>query len=166
MKLTVSTIFSRAAGMILAAFVLTAALPQSGFAQTDSMIGTWKLNLVKSTYSPGPPPRSSILTVQAAGQGQTFTFDGMSAAGMPTKTIFTVIYDGQPHATTGSAIADASSARRINAHKVDYALMKAGKEVQTGGMVVSTDGKTATFINTGAGANGQPISNVAVYEKQ
>lgn len=27
-----------------------------GFAQSDPGIGTWKLNLAKSTYSPGPPP--------------------------------------------------------------------------------------------------------------
>jgi hypothetical protein len=49
---------------------------------------------------------------------------------------------------------------------MDYSLTKAGREVQTGGIVLSTDGRTATFINTGVGANGQPISNVTVYEKQ
>jgi len=151
---------------ILAASALAVGLPQSAFAQSDPMIGTWKLNLAKSTFSPGPPPRSSTLTIAEVGQGQTATFDGISAAGMPTHTVFTVINDGHPHPVTGSPVVDASSGRRINAYRTDYSLLKAGKELQTGAVILSTDGKTATFMNTGANADGQPLSNVAVYEKQ
>jgi len=161
-----SSVFSRILIALLVVFALGAALPEAGFAQADPMIGTWKLNLAKSTYSPGPSPKSGTLTAAGAGQGQTFTFDAINAAGMGTKTVFAIIYDGQPHPATGSAVADAASIRRINAYLQNYSLMKAGKEIQTGALVLSTDGKTATFINTGVGANGQPISNVTVYEKQ
>jgi hypothetical protein len=41
-----------------------------------------------------------------------------------------------------------------------------GKVVQTVIEVLSEDGRTLTFRVTGANANGQPIDNVAVYEKQ
>src|ERR1700704_2548306 len=43
-----------------------AALPQAGFAQTN--MGNWKLNLAKSTYNPGPAPRSSTFNFQVEGQ--------------------------------------------------------------------------------------------------
>ena len=36
------------------------------FAQ-DSNIGTWKLNVAKSRFSPGPEPKSQTLTDQARG---------------------------------------------------------------------------------------------------
>src|SRR5438105_2864171 len=35
----------------------------------DPFMGTWKLNLAKSSYKPGPAPRSVVFTVEPAGQG-------------------------------------------------------------------------------------------------
>jgi hypothetical protein len=62
----------------LAALFATA-LPQIGFAQSDPLIGTWKLNLAKSTYSPGPPPKSQTATFQAEGQGLRETLEATNA---------------------------------------------------------------------------------------
>jgi hypothetical protein len=46
-----------------------ATLPQTGFAQTNPRIGTWKLNLAKSTYNPEAlAPRSSTFNFQMEGQ--------------------------------------------------------------------------------------------------
>ena len=42
-----------------------AALPQVGFAQSSSLIGTWRLKVDKSKFNPGPPPRSATLTYTA-----------------------------------------------------------------------------------------------------
>jgi hypothetical protein len=85
---------------------------------------------------------------------------------MPTKGVFTVGYDGQLHPVTGVAAFDANSNRRVDAYTLDYTRTKAGRVVQTGRLVLSTDGKTATFATTGVDENGQQISNVVVYEKQ
>jgi len=40
------------------AAVAILALASSVWAQNDPLIGTWKLNLPKSVYDPGPSPRS------------------------------------------------------------------------------------------------------------
>lgn len=45
--------------------LLFGALSQSGFVQTN--IGKWKLNLAKSTYSPGPAPKSGSLNFEGEG---------------------------------------------------------------------------------------------------
>ena len=55
----------------------------SGFAQTDPFIGTWKLNLAKSKYSPGPPPKSQTATYDAAGDGVKVTVKGTNGQGQP-----------------------------------------------------------------------------------
>jgi hypothetical protein len=64
--MSVSTIVARRVFIsILAASALAVALPQVAFAaQTDPLIGTWKLNLAKSTYTAGPTPRSGTTTFQ------------------------------------------------------------------------------------------------------
>jgi hypothetical protein len=44
--------------------------------------------------------------------------------------------------------------------------MKAGRVVQTGRRVLSSDGKTLTFTQKGINASGQQIDDLVVYEKQ
>jgi hypothetical protein len=50
----------------LLGLTVSTAPPQTGFAQSDPLIGTWKLNLARSTFSPGPPPRMSRVTRHTA----------------------------------------------------------------------------------------------------
>jgi hypothetical protein len=47
-----------------------AVLPQVGFAQTDPFFGVWQLNLAKSRYSPGPPPKSGTLYIHGDAQNR------------------------------------------------------------------------------------------------
>jgi hypothetical protein len=169
MNCTSSIVVSRVAVAILTAFFLVAAFPQMSYAQTDPLIGTWKLNVAKSTYSPGPAPRSTTATATASSQGTMTVVEGVDATGKPIpRQVYTVIYDGQAHPVTGIPAYDANSTTRVNAYTYDYTRTKAGRVVQTGRVVYSTDGKTATFVTTGenANGNGQQISNVAVFEKQ
>ena len=50
MKLTTSTFIWRLVISIAAALAIAAAFPQTVFAQSDPLTGTWNLNLAKSTY--------------------------------------------------------------------------------------------------------------------
>jgi hypothetical protein len=55
---------------------------------SDPRIGTWKLNVVQSKYSPGPAPQSLMVKVEAAaGQGEKTTTDFGISAEMKTKTM-------------------------------------------------------------------------------
>ena len=86
------------------------------FAQTiDPRIGTWKLNVAKSQFSPGPPPQSNTLVIEASGKGEKVTTEGVSAQGRRTATQYTANFDGKDYPLTGSQIADTVSLRRINA---------------------------------------------------
>jgi hypothetical protein len=65
----------------LTGFCLVAtALPGIGIAENNPLIGTWKLNLEKSKFSPGPAPRSATPNFVADGANLTNTADGNPAA--------------------------------------------------------------------------------------
>jgi hypothetical protein len=49
----------------------------------DNNVGTWKLNLEKSKYSPGPAPKSATLTIDAHDGGIKYTSHGENAQGAP-----------------------------------------------------------------------------------
>jgi hypothetical protein len=143
------------------------ALPQAGLAQNAPALGTWKLNLAKSTYDPGPPPRNSIRISEAVGQSFRSTFDVVDAQGNATKAILgPYLFDGKPYPVTGTPAFDAASYKSVSDSAAEVTLMKAGKVVQITTSVVSADGKTLTQTSRSVPASGQQINNVAVYDKQ
>jgi hypothetical protein len=133
---------------------------------SDPRIGTWKLNVAKSKYSPGPAPRSNTLKIEASGQGEKVTAEGVDAAGTPTKTQYTANFDGKDYPLTGPQNADTVSLKRIDARTTERTDKKGGKVVMTFTRVVSQDGKTMTVTIKGTDAQGQTVSNVNVWEKQ
>jgi hypothetical protein len=140
--------------------------PLSGLTQADPIIGTWKLNLAKSKYSPGPPPKSQTVTYEAVGQGVKVTVKGTDAEGKPIDTLSTANFDGKDYPVTGNPDWDAIARKRIDAYKMEVTRKKAGKVVSTATSVVSKDGKTRTLTEKGVNAKGEKISNTLVYEKQ
>src|SRR5215813_4096382 len=138
----------------------------SGFAQTDPIIGTWKLNLANSKYSPGPPPKSQMLTYEAVGQGVKVTVKGADAEGKPIDFQYTANYDGKDYPVTGAPDRDTTARKRIDAHTMETTHKKAGKVVATGTSVISKDGKTITLTEKGVNAKGEKYSNTVVYDKQ
>lgn len=155
-----------AGGAAILAVCLVAISTMAGFAQTDAFVGTWRLNVAKSKYSPGPPPKSQTVTYQAAGQGIKVAATGTDADGKPVAIQYTANYDGKDYTVTGNPDWDATALKRINAYTVEFTRKKAGKFVQTGTNVVSKDGRTRTISSKGFDAKGQKIDNIAVYEKQ
>jgi len=151
---------------VSAVVVLATGLPQVGFAQNSLLTGTWKLNLAKSKYSPGPPPKSATLTYRVEGQNVRRMAEGVDAEGKPTKSEWLHIYDGKSYTTTGVPGYDATAYTRVDARSVNFTRTNAGKPVQTGSIVVTDDGKSLTITTTGTGPNGQPFNNVAFYDKQ
>ena len=54
---------------------------------TDPMNGVWKLNVAKSTFSPGPAPKESTLTIESAGPGRKVSVTGVAGDGSPVNGI-------------------------------------------------------------------------------
>jgi hypothetical protein len=151
-------------------FRLPAVILLMGFAlwaqAADPMVGTWKLNVGKSTYNPGPAPKSLTAKIEAAGEGEKLTADGVRADDSTIRVEYTAQYDGKDHPITGSPMADTVSLKRLDANTTERTDKKGGKVVQTLTRKLSSDGKTVTVTYKGTDAQGRPINNVAVFEKQ
>jgi ribosomal protein S18 len=132
----------------------------------DPMIGTWNLNVAKSQYRPGPPPRAATIKYAETADGIKRTGENVDADGNPTSFEYTAKYDGKDYPVTGSDAYDAITLKRINDHTSHATLKKSGKVVSIARRVVSKDGKVMTLTITGTNAKGQKMKNVAVYEKQ
>jgi hypothetical protein len=132
----------------------------------DNWVGTWKLNVAKSKYSPGPAPKSLTLKFEASPEGTKLTQEGVNAEGKSTPGGFTTKFDGTEVVYAGNPDADTAAPKRIDANTYENTWKKAGKVTITAKVVVSADGKTLTVTQAGTNGKGQPVSNVAVYDKQ
>ena len=152
---------------ILVVALLTASLPAIIHAQSDRTIGTWKVNLAKSKYDPGPPPRSETRIYEAFGKdGIKGTFNRVDAAGKPITISYAAQYDGKDYPYMGAPEIDTIVLKRLDGNTTEATLKKNGKVVQTTRSVISTDGKTRTQTVSGVDAKGQKLNNVVVFDRQ
>ena len=132
----------------------------------DSIVGTWTLNVAKSTYSPGPPPKSLTVKFEAAGDGIKSTSDTVAADGSSAHSEYTASYDGKDYPLKGMKDADSVALTRTDASTSVRSDKKAGKVVRTYTRTLSADGKTMTATITGSDEQGRTINNTVVLELQ
>ena len=149
--------------IVAAALLATSAWAKGG---SNPMIGTWKLNLAKSKYSPGPAPKSVTVKIEQAGEGVKVTAEGVDGEDKPFSSEFTANYDGKDYPVTGSEMANTVSLKRIGPRTARRIDKKDGKVVLTATRVIAKDGKSYTFTSEGKNAEGQPFHNIALYDKQ
>ena len=150
------------------AAVAILALGSSVWAQSDPLIGTWKLSLSKSVYDPGPAPQSLVHQYESAGK-DTYknTRDLVDANGKSSHRELMLVFDGNEHPRGNSAAStDATMDRRFDAYNLEGMSMKDGKLITVFMRSVSLDGKTLTFKTMGTNAEGKPFSRVEVFDKQ
>ena len=147
----------------IAALLMTSAADAQ---TTEPIVGNWKLDVAKSTYKPGPAPKSANLTIEPAGKGLKIAVDAVQGDGSPLKWGFTTLRDGKEEApVTGNPMFDVVTATRESANAGTNVYKKAGKVVMTTKAAISADGKTMTLTSTGTDAKGQAMHNVAIYTK-
>jgi hypothetical protein len=150
--------------LVTAGFMTLASV---ALAATNNSIGTWKLNVAKSTWSPGPAAKSQIAKVEAWGEdGVTYTSDLVGADGKPTHMEFQAKFDGKEVPFVGNPDADTISLKLIDANTIESVSKLKGKVTLTVRGVVSSDGKTRTLTQTGKNAQGAEVKNVLLFERQ
>jgi hypothetical protein len=137
-------------------------------AQTNPLVGTWKLNIEISKFDPGPAPKSLTRTVEAQGDGVKYTFQGVGADGNAIAYGFAVQFDGKDNPIMGSmpSGADTISAKRLDSNTFEATLKKGGNIIGTSKVTISKDGKVTTVESKGTNAAGVKTNDVQVYDKQ
>jgi len=160
----------------------SAPVAQTPSPQASLLIGMWKQNMEKSTYSPGaPPPKGSGSVRQyAAGEDGSIVAITMniSPEGLPSLgAVSAANYDGREYAQhtlatlatslgahLGPKIDRTISYTPIDAYTVQIVQKQDGEVVSMSTRTISKDGKTLTERFTSL--QGQPVKNVVVFEMQ
>lgn len=134
----------------------------------DNLLGTWKLNVEKSKYTPAPMPvKSEALTAEPSNGGVKMTETGEAADGIAFNGTFALKYDGKDVHVTGNVPYDTASVKQVNANKFTYQLKQTnGPFRDEGSIVISKDGKTMTMTAKGTDSEGKAYTSTDVYDKQ
>jgi hypothetical protein len=142
------------------AFSVAARDAQNGqAAQSDPFVGTWKLNVAKSRFHPGPPAKAETLTI-ALGK---VTVEEVFADGK-TENWSYAPSDGATVPITGVENSSVME-KKVNDHTMEHT-WKMGNATMQGKGVLSKDGKKMTYTLTGTDEQGKPLHNVLIFEKQ
>jgi hypothetical protein len=147
-------------GVIVMCFAVSGALA------ADVFSGNWKINLAKSKFDPGPPPKGpSFSKLDAIEGGLKFTNDGVNSEGKPTHSEWSGKFDGKDNPVIGDPARDTAALKKIDDYTFEITNKKGGKVVGAIRAVFSRDGKTRTQTGTGTNAKGIKTNNTVVYEK-
>ncbi len=132
--------------------------------QSNSQVGTWKLNEAKSKFA--GKARNHTVVYETAGDQIKVTVDGVDENGGAVHNEWTGKFDGKDYPVTGDANSDMRSYRIINKNTLALTGKKGGKVTLTGRIAISRNGKSRTVTTTSTTPEGKKLKNVAVYDKQ
>jgi len=149
---------------LIAFSVITAAL----LAADNPFVGTWKLNVAKSKFTPGTAFKEATVTFETAGDQMKRTFVGTNADGQQINEDSTIAWDGKPHKIEAPPNPPIMvTVKKVDENTLDVTVETAdGKLLDTVKAVVATDGKSITVTNKGEDEKGRKLDNTEVFEKQ
>ena len=157
--------------------VMTAALEAQAQARpasenADRFIGTYVLNVAKSTYEGAPAPKSSIRTFDYERDGTILvTVHTTSATGSASFVHFLIKLDGREYEELSRSGGGGPSKTTVSARKIDDSNIEAtfsrdGKPYIWHSWNISADGKTQTVKRKSTTSDGKPTNFIQIYERQ
>ena len=142
------------------------ALPATA-ADSSPWVGTWTLDVAKSTFSPGPAPKSDVIVTTGAGGGKFHSdVTVVGADGKTLHTEATYAYDGKDYPVTGGPEGETVALQEDSkTHTLTLTIKVKGKVTTTATSVMGSDGKSFTSTGTGTTPDGKPVKNVSVFNK-
>lgn len=142
----------------------------SAQSKDDPSIGSWKLNVAKSKFTPGPPLKGDTRSYVVNDEGWLIvTTETIQPDGTRTGVRFAAKFDGKAYPQIGRF---APTVTLITYEPVDTQTLKYtqrdtnGKIVSTNTRTVSADGKTMTIEQRTTDGQGRPVVNVELFERQ
>jgi len=155
--------------LVIAVVSLATATSVSAQSKDDPSVGTWKLNVAKSKFTPGPPIKADTRSYDVQDGWLIVTTETTAADGTRTGVRFAAKFDGKDYPQIGRF---APTVALISYQPVDKLTLKytvkntVGRVTSTNTRTVSADGKTMTIEQKSTDANGRPVLNVEVFERQ
>ena len=129
-------------------------------------IGTWTLNVAKSTYDPGPPPyKRATYTIEPAGDGLKVTYEMVHPRVGLTHLEWTGRLDGRDYRVQGLDEVVTYAYRPADEGSYEVTVKFDGRVTAISTITLSADGRTMTTTTKGRGGRGQQVVTTTVYEK-
>src|SRR6202008_4855947 len=94
----------------------------------DVFSGNWKLNVEKSKFDPGPPPKGpNFSKIDAIDGGLKFTNEGVNAEGKPTHNEWSGKFDGKDNPVKGDPNRHTAVLNKIDDYTIEIVNKKDGK---------------------------------------
>jgi hypothetical protein len=143
-------------------------------AQNVPHVGTWRMNLAKSKFDPGPAPASQTREYVILSDARGYAYDMLQATqtnllpdGTTSVGTYAARFDGMDYPAKGSTVYDSIALTRVDANTFDAVLKRSGKVVQTARNTVSADGKTMTVtVNASDLTTARKFVTVIVLDRQ
>jgi len=146
------------------AIVLSSSLVR---AQTPSVMpGQWTLDVSKSSFSPGPAPKSQHAVLTAIPNGIRTSADRVEADGKLVHFEWNGTFDGKDQPVIGDPARDFVSVKKVDDYTIEVTNKKAGKVTTVLRAVYAKDGKSRTETTTGTNTQGKAVKNVTYWVKQ
>ena len=156
--------------VVLAALVVSLASPSVSALQFRStaepppqLIGTWRLNVTKSKYSPGPPLRSETRVYTRSPEGVKGVVSRVYGDGRAERFEYMANF-GKDIMVTGIPEYDSVTLRKVDDLTSDAVLSHAGNVYGLARRTIAADGRTMT-ITFDRKSQESRVHNVAFYEK-
>jgi hypothetical protein len=135
-------------------------------AQTPSVMpGEWTLDVSKSSFSPGPAPKSQHAVLTAIPNGIRTSADRIEADGKKVHFEWNGTFDGKDQPVIGDPARDHVSVKKIDDYTIEVTNKKDGKVTTVLRAVYAKDGKSRTETVTGTNAQGKAVKNVTYWTK-
>jgi hypothetical protein len=154
------------------AFVLAGAFftlaSGAALAASHPAMGTWNLNLAKSTDESGQPaPKSETFVFAESDKGISLTSTIVAADGKQTVNNGTPIkWDGKAWPDKTNPDHDSVTVSQVGARTIAWSFHLKGKLIRSGTLTVSTDGKMMTVSGASVGAKGTKTYFNDVFDRK
>lgn len=132
-------------------------------ASENPRVGTWTMNVAKSTFNDSPPPRSEVQVCEAVNANTIkLTITRVDAQGRESRRDYTAHYDGKDYPFPGSPW-DTIALKRLDRFRSEAVFKKDNVIVQRSTITVSKDGRVLTFR---AMSRDRRVAHIEVFDRQ
>lgn len=132
-----------------------------------TLLGTWRLNLAKSIYDPGPSPyKRSTCRIEPTPDGLKVTYDMVGVRGGVTHLEWTGKLDGRDYDIEGLDQVLTNAYIRVDDFTYDIVVKSDGVKAATARVSISPDGRVLTTVTHARNVQGQPVATTTVYDRQ
>jgi hypothetical protein len=132
----------------------------------DPLVGTWMLNVQRSRFRPGVPPKSMMLTFDQTPTGLHAVSVVVLRDGTSSTNEYTAACDDKDYPITGVAQVDTVSVRQIDTLTSERIDKRGGQRVQSYTRQVYADGRTLLVTQKGMDATGSFVDHQMVFDKK